>query len=626
MKKIIIRNKSDINNAIKWLSIKRKYVSVDFETTGLIIDDIDFRVLSCAFGDENTAFVFPIHHKDSWLAFDDSYLLLEKLSKHSFLAHNFKFEARIMMYLGFDIPKFEGDTMLITNLLDETAPKSLDYLVETYLPKYSGYWNLLHESMSKKNAFETAPIELLLDYNADDIIMTARLYNILLKELDKYPKLVKYWNNYYKHMVIPIVEMEHVGFCMDINILSEVEVEYNNIITEIENTIKHKHITYFKDKPDFNFNSHDQKRHFLYRHLKLPVLQTTKKNRKTGGGGNPATDEKTLEMLQGMGYEPKTMELLIRREKAYTQVKSFINVFKKRHELSLDHFIRTNFNMHTVETGRLSSSKPNLQNLTTSAKLNEFDLPPIKRIFKSRFNNGKLLSADYSQIELRMVAIYSQDTNFVKAYTKDGVDLHGELAEQIYGKDYTKHNRDMAKRTNFSAIFDITANTLSKNLKITKNEADSLLYGFRQLHPELYDWFDDIWIHARERGYLENYNGRRRHIQKELDSAIQEWEFEAIKREVWNFPIQSSASEITLTTLIHMYNFIKERGLKSIIFGSVHDSILFDCPNMKELKLINTEIKQFASNQIPKLFKWIGKIKIKMETEYGNTLHNMEEL
>lgn len=603
-------------------------VCIDYETKTLNSYHPDAKVLSISVGNKDTVFAFPLFHKDSPLDGKKTIAkIIKMLSKKDIIGHNTKFEQRWSIFLGYSNLNFVFDTMLAHHTLNETGYNGLKDLVLTFIPEYAGYEEEVHKLMIVKNDFESCPLFDLLQYNAIDVKVTYMLYEIFSEMLvaDGLDKLTVTDMEKSK----AITRMEDNGMIVDKKVLEKLHQDYIGIVDKKRDEVKkYPQLKKFFDKrPNFNFNSAPQKVQLLYESplgLKFPVLKRTKPS-KTFPNGVASCAQDTLTILKGENKHKKILDLMIGVEKANTQIKSFLNVFSKEILLNKDGRIRSNFNMHTVETFRLSSSKPNLQNITTSEKLEKFKLLPIKPVFTSRFKNGKIVQGDYSQIELRIAGMYSGDALFHDAFIK-GLDLHSDLAEHIYGKNFTKLERAKAKRTNFSAIFDVHADSLSKELDITVKEADKLLTGFRSAHPDLYYWFDEIWKKARKDGYIVSVFGRKRHIQDELDMAIDEWEMEQIKRQVWNFPIQNTAGELTLRALTYVDRELIKLKMKSVIICSVHDSIILDCPS-NEYKKAMEILDYVCVGHMTKLFKkFFGKIPIKMDIEYGDDMHNTKPM
>jgi len=626
----LLTTETQFKSALSLLS-KMKELTFDIETTSLSPFEEDSRILTLAVGNNKKVFVFPVEHKDAKVSCKLDRIIKVLVGK-KLIAHNMKFELKWLLAKGFDLTDFTHfDTMIAHHVLNETAPHGLEFLVKMYMPIVDGYWDKLGETMEKKNEYETAPIDILMKYNGYDVLVTHQLYVHFRRELVA-EKLDKLYYGYFNKIIKPITYMEYNGFKVDESRLLQLETTYKELVVKREKEIRNtaglkkyfvNHKKNHKKNEDFNFTSHPQKSDLFYGSsgMKLPVIRRTKINKKTGGGGAPSTDEVTLRMFIAQKKFVSVMKALINRNKANTIITSFINVWKKQIVVNVDGFLRTNYNIHVVETYRLSSSKPNLQSMPTSSKLSANKLEPIKQVIVSRFKNGRIIQADYSQIELRIAGILSGDEEFCDAFNK-GIDLHGTMAKHVYGDNWKSNpdNRQKAKRCNFSAVFDISARQLAEDLEIDEREASDLLDGFRILHPTLFDWFGMIWNKAQNDGFITNPIGMKRRITEDLEEAgVDMWQVDEVRRQVWNFPIQSSAAYLTLSSLERMSTLMKD--MDSIIIGSVHDSVIFDCTYKEHKKMIKL-IKQVFETETMKNNKWIT-LPIKVDVAVGKDLHKV---
>lgn len=626
----MVQTEKDMLDAKKYI-LKSKYQCIDIETRGLDPYVNDTKILTIAIGDSKKVFVFIINYKENVpkaKTLETIKLILMSCTK--IVGHNLKYDIKwlqVWFDMKFSKEQLYFDTMLAHSLLNENSPHGLDHLTNIYIPEHSNYESDLMSTMEEKNNYESCPLPVLVDYNGMDVYATSRIYEIMEKELDKKENvhIKNIFFNYTIPNLLMLIKMESNGFHIDKEELERLAEVYENLREDREERIIKSEPEYFEENEKFNFNSYPQLRNFLYDYMSFPVLRKTKVNFKTGSGGNASVDLDTLEIFQknATGKRKVIIDNLISRTKINSIIKSFLNVFKDRIEVSVDGRLRTNFNQHIVETGRLSSSSPNLQNIPTSGKLEDYGLEPIKTMFNATSKNGYIIQADYSQIELRTCAMYTKDSVFVKAF-KEGRDLHGELAEIIYGDGYTKEQRTKAKRTNFSAIFDISAEALALELKITDKEAGKILHSFWSIHDDIKEWFDYIWNLAKKQGYIENYNGRRRRVKERIDNSQENWEVEKIKREVWNFPIQSSAAEISLTAVRMLHEEMQKRKMKSMIVGSVHDSVIVDAVRTEKDTIVKLIDYIFVTNMY-KVYKWIS-VPIKVDISVGTDMHNLDEI
>jgi len=606
---------------------KIPYVVFDFETKHKDPYQIDAKILSLAFGNKERAYVLPCFHRER--STGNVFSVMNRLNgimklictEKELIGHNIKYEFRWMLKYGYAIKDCFMDTMVIHHLLDETAPHGLDWLAAQYT-QYGGYELDLAEKLEDKNDYESAPLEDLCRYNGLDVIMTDLVAVELYRLLEDEEKIKKLWQKLIRPSITMLAKMEDAGFSVDEKKLYELQKHYidRRDVLEVEMKKLPKLSKFFALRPDFNFNSTPQLAFLLYDYLKLPILRRTKASKKFTRG-SPSTDDKTLIQLRERNQHVNLIDLLRLRHKANTMNKNFFVPFSAKLNITVDRVMRTNFNLHVVETGRLSSSSPNLQNIATDAMLESRGFPPIKPMFVSRFKGGSLIQVDLKQAELRTAAMYTvaygkPDKTLMRAFV-EGRDLHGEMAEHVYGKGYTKHQRDLAKRTNFSAVFDISPERLALNLNCTVDEAKKLIRIFRHLHPELYEMFDFWWKNAQMDGYIENFNGRKRHITYELSKAVTPYEFGDVERQVWNFPIQSTAAELTLTGGLFVWRQLNDRKMAAKKIGNVHDSIIIDSP-ADEFDDVLTIIKQ-QYKRLNEYYKWIT-VPVEIDITFGETL------
>jgi DNA polymerase-1 len=249
---------------------------------------------------------------------------------------------------------------------------------------------------------------------------------------------------------------------------------------------------------------------------------------------------------------------------------------------------------------------------------------PLKTMFTSRYGeDGVIVQADLSQIELRVATMYSNDPELVRAY-KDGVDLHGAMAEYVYGPNFTKEQRTKAKRTNFSAIFDISPRELAVMIEASEEEAETLLKKFKERHAVLFEMFGEWWKKAQYDGFITNFCGMERHIADELALASEQWQVDDVRRAVWNFPIQSTAADIMVTGLVLLNGRVKTinetlpKDYNVRLIGSVHDSVILDVPK-DMLDNVSEVVKDVFENGVSSAYDWVS-VPIEIDVSHGNSI------
>ena len=621
----IIQNEKDLRSAIKHIS-SLPYVVCDFETRELDPFNPDASVLSLAAGNKDQVWVMPLSHpKSPWLG--NTEVQMEWLSavygvKH-LVGHNAKYELRWFLALGFPVRAISFDPMVVHHMFYEWRPHDLETLAADYTD-WSGYSYELAGSLQSKNDYSTAPLDLLLIYNGMDVIVTdvatTKLRN-KLAEADN-EDLAAIWQKLDRPLISLLAEMEHNGLHIDVARLQWLGAWYDEEIDKCEDQLQSYAPlkAYFEENPP-NFGSPVQMRKILYEQLRFKAPYNTKPS-KSFPQGVPSTDREALRILEKSGKHTKFMQQLQRRNRASKIKTSFIDVFQHRMNWQESgYFLRTNYNQHVVETFRLSSSSPNLQNLPRSEDLASIQLEAPKQVFTSRYgNHGRLVQADFSQLELRVAAMYTGDKTFCDAF-EQGRDLHGELATVVYGEGWTKEQRYKAKRANFSAVFDVSAEGLADQIDASVDEAKKILAAFRSVHPELLDWFNRTWDEAKYHGMVKNFLGRERHIEWEMSRAMAAHEVDAIRRSVYNFPIQSTAADMTKTALLKMRSRLVTEKLDAVIVGTVHDSIIID--SHVDCHSWVAHILKYEMENID--YDWIT-VPVKADISIGEDLHNLVEL
>lgn len=625
----VIKTDKELAEAIRHLN-EMPHVVCDFETRTKEPFVEEARILTLAAGNKDCVYVMPLSHKQSpWLGnvtAQRDFLRAVYFAKN-LIAFNAKFELRWFLALGFKPRLITFDPMVVHHMFDENSAHDLETLASLFT-KYGGYSYKFSSLLTDKHNYESAPVDALYEYNGMDVFVTDLITAELWKQLteSENEKLLDVWENINGPLITLLARMEHEGFHLDTEELVRLTEWYERKQSECEMRVRsYRTISgFFKSRPEFNFNSYDQMRNLLYgedglafRPMKAHMTDPSPKF----PTGQPSTDKEAIKAMKATGKHKDVLDSLSLRTKCNSMLKSFLYVFAKKLEESTTGKLHTNFNQHVVETFRLSSSGPNMMNLPRSEDLASLGLEFPKKAFVSRFDDGELIQADLSQIELRVAGMYSKDPVFINAFAVNK-DLHGEMAERVYGRDYTKEQRYKAKRTNFSAVFDISPEALAGQIDATVEEAEKLITEFRRLHVVLYEWFDKLWEQAQYDGWVENFSGERRHINWELSRARKQHEIDAVRRSTWNFPIQSSAAFIMKSGMLQLQKEFYAHKSKSLIIGMVHDSIIVDAAP-GESKFVMSEIKR-VWEKMDERYDWIT-VPVRIDVAHGPNLHDLEE-
>ena len=369
--------------------------------------------------------------------------------------------------------------------------------------------------------------------------------------------------------------MEETGFKVDKSILQELDVEISRELKALTQKI------YDIAGEEFNINSPKQLGSILFEKLGLPVIKKTK----TGY----STDAQVLEQLKD---NHEIIEYIIEYRQLMKLKSTYIDGLMNMINLG-DGRIHSSFNQTVTATGRISSAEPNLQNIPVRMEMGR----QIRRIFVASDENHVLVDADYSQIELRVLAHISQDARFIDAFLR-GEDIHSRTAAEIFGvpiEQVTPEQRDSAKAVNFGIVYGISDFGLAKNLGISRNEAKKYIDSYFSRYPGIKEYMDKVVKQGKEKGYVETLMGRRRKL-PELSSRNHNIRSFG-ERVAMNMPIQGTAADIIKKAMNDVYYALKERGLRSKLILQVHDELIIDTylPELEEVKAL---VKEKMENAI----------------------------
>jgi DNA polymerase-1 len=398
-------------------------------------------------------------------------------------------------------------------------------------------------------------------------------------------------------LVEVLAEIELNGIKLDLKILKELSQDLEKRLIRLIEEI------YRASGCQFNINSPKQLRDILFEKLKLPVV----KKGKTG----PSTDEEVLTRL-AQKHELPAMLLEYRQ---LTKLKStYIDVLPQLVNPNTGR-VHTSFNQTGTETGRLSSSNPNLQNIPVKSDIGR----RVREAIIAFREDSCLLSCDYSQVELRILAHLSGDENLISAFKQDK-DIHRTTASLIYGlgeKDISEKMRDVAKRVNFGIVYGLTSYGLARDLHISPQEAEGFIDHYFSRYPRVKDYIEEQIAKARKDGFVATILGRRRYIPEinNKNQAIRQF----AERQAVNAPIQGSASDLIKLAMIQIYRLIKEKDLAARMILQIHDELLFDVDSaaVREFcALVKDRMENVLALNVP----------IKVDIKKGKDWLEMEEV
>ncbi len=377
-----------------------------------------------------------------------------------------------------------------------------------------------------------------------------------------------------------LAEMELRGIKLDLKLLASLSKDLEKRLKELIRDI------YDLSGSEFNINSPKQLRVVLFDHLKLPVVKKTK----TG----PSTDE---EVLNKLATKHKLPALLLEYRQLTKLKTTYVDALPALVDQKTGK-VHTSFNQCATETGRLSSSNPNLQNIPIKTDIGR----NIRRAIVASDKENLLISCDYTQVELRMLAHLSKDEDLIAAFIA-GHDIHKITASLIYGieeKDVTDEMRDTAKRVNFGIVYGLTSFGLSRDLNISFDEAQAFIDAYFARYPRVKEYIESEIKKAQNDGYVTTILGRRRYIPeiKSKNMAVRQF----AERQAVNTPIQGSASDLIKLAMINIRNEIKDQGLKSRMVLQIHDELLFDLPKDELLplvKLVREKMEKVLKLDVP---------------------------
>ena len=536
-----ISTKDDLEKLIKNAS-QAKTLALDTETTGLDYMDSDLVGISMCFT-PGEAFYIPINHKDDsspQLGID---YVLEELrplledSMQKIIGQNIKFDMNILSQHGINISSIKNDTMMMSYVLDASATRhNLDALSSYYL----GYKTSTFEDVAGKGVkqvtFDEVSIADATHYAAEDADITLRLYEELLSKLESVESLKKLNEDIEIPLIEVLSEMEQNGAVLNSKILNAQSKDLENRIKKIEKK------AYVLAGDEFNLGSTKQLREIFFDKLGYRVIKKTP-------GGQPSTDEKVLAELAEEYELPKILlehRTLSKLKSTYTdKLPSQISISTGK--------VHTSFHQAVTTTGRLSSSDPNLQNIPIRTE----DGRRIRQAFEPS-KGHKFVSADYSQIELRVMAHMSKDKGLLTAF-QDGEDVHSKTASEVFNVDIEAVTTDLrrnAKAINFGLIYGISAFGLGKQLNINRNLAAEYMAMYFEKYPGVKKYMETTKDFAAENGYVETLFGRRLYLRD--INASNAMRRQASERAAINAPVQGTAADIMKIAMIKMHQLIKE--------------------------------------------------------------------
>ncbi|HNO22545.1 MAG TPA: DNA polymerase I [Leptospiraceae bacterium] len=576
----LITSISDLQKIVKKLK-KAKVLSVDTETTSK--EPVRAEILGSSFTDEEgKGWYVSFQHKEGLFAKQSlpreecleilKPLLEEKKVKK--VGQNIKYDYIVFSRYGINLNPICFDTMLASYVIHpESRRHGMDDLAADYLGyKTITYDDLTGKGKKRKELHEIDPNQIA-EYAGEDADITFRLYKILEKELQS-TGTMSVLDTIEQPLIPVLAAMETAGVSIDTAYFKKLSKEYKDILNGLEKSI-HK-----AAGKNFNIASTRELQQVLYEDLKLPVG----KKIQTGY----STDHSVLEDLQG---KHEIIDFLLEHRKYSKLVSTYIDTLPLLVNPETGR-IHTNYNQTIAVTGRLSSTDPNLQNIPIKDKEGR----EIRKGFIAD-KDFEILSLDYSQIELRIMAHFSKDEKMTDAYNKN-LDIHARTASALFAVDEKKVTPEMrtkAKAVNFSVIYGSTAYGLAQNMRISRSEAGLFIDKYFLQYPGVKKFMEDICNFCFQNGYVETLTGRRRYVPD--IKATNRQAIEAAKRIAINSPIQGTSADMIKLAMLRIHDELKKKKAKSRMIMQVHDELVFEV-HKSEKDLVFESAKKIMENVV----------------------------
>jgi DNA polymerase I len=492
------------------------------------------------------------------------------------IGQNIKFDLQVLRRFGINLAEPFFDTMLAHYLVEPDRKHGMDYLSETYL----GYTpvpitDLIGKKGKNQGTMRDVPVEKVAEYAAEDADITLQLKHALAPVVEE-RQAGTVLRSIEQPLIPVLADMEYEGVMIDKQFLNDYADELHHDLLRLRDDI------WQMAGHEFNIDSPKQLGEILFVKLSLPGGEKTKT-------GQFSTNEEVLLKLEK--EHPIAAKLMDYRE--VTKLKStYVDALPGLIHPNTGR-IHTTFNQTIAATGRLSSINPNLQNIPIRTERGQ----RIRRAFIGRDADHLIISADYSQIELRLVAEIAKEESMIEAF-RNGIDIHQATAARVYGVSLDQVTREMrsnAKMVNFGIIYSISAFGLSQRLGIPRKEAGALIENYFEQYPGIRRYMNDTLEFARQNGYVKTMMGRRRYLNDINSRNFTVRGF--AEREAINSPVQGSAADMIKIAMIHIHREMKKRGMKSAMTLQVHDELVFDA-HRSEVDQLRELVTEYMKNAI----------------------------
>ena len=567
--------------------------SVCFDTETTSLNEMEAELIGISFSWKYETGYFVLIPNDS----EGKNLFIETLKKFfendniEKIGQNIKYDFKVLKKYGIELKGKLFDTMLAHYLINPDARHNLETLSKNYLGyKMIPITKLIGKKGKNQLSMIDVPIEDLCEYAVEDADITFQLKNILEKKLYELNQ-----KSLFEQVEIPLIKvlsyMELEGINIDVSFLNNFSSVLDNDIYKLENKIF--------EKVGIKFNLASPKQLGVVLFEKLKIVDNPKKTKT----GQYSTSEEVLSNLSKKNLivvDILDWRSLIKLQNTYVKALPLqVNTLTKR--------IHTQFNQAVAATGRLSSNHPNLQNIP----IRTVEGKQVRKAFCAVDNNHVILAADYSQIELRIIASLANELNMINAFN-NGEDIHSSTASKIFGmavENISKEQRSQAKTVNFGIIYGVSAFGLSSQTSLTRKESKIIIDAYYESYPGLKSFINKQINFARENGYVETILGRRRYLKdiNSRNSIVRS----ASERNAINAPIQGSAADIIKLAMININKRLKNEKLETKMMLQVHDELVFETPKKEIEKCV-----KIIRHEMENVFDL--RVKLKVDINYGN--------
>ena len=564
---------------LEWL-LQQKSVCFDTETTGL--DELTAELVGIAFSwKKGTGYYLPFPKDrtacETKLAYFSPFFQSFEIEK---VGHNLKYDIKVLQQYGMNVQAPLFDTMIAHYLINPDMRHNMDVLAENYL----GYQpqhitELIGKKGPNQRSMRNVPLDKQTEYAVEDADVTYQLKNHFVTEMAS-KEVIDLFNKIELPLVNVLADMESAGIYIDVDYLNELAVQFQKETATLEERI------YEQAGEPFNLASPKQLGPILFDKLKL-----VDKPKKTKTGQYSTAED----VLSYLAKDHAIVADILEWRSVKKLSNTYIEALPQQVNPKTDR-VHTIFNQAVAATGRLSSNHPNLQNIPIRTERGQL----VRKAFIPRDEEHVLLAADYSQIELRVIASLSQDKEMQEAFQK-GEDIHASTAAKVFNvalEQVSREQRSQAKTVNFGIVYGVSAFGLSNQTNLNRKESKALIDAYYETYPQLKSYIRKQVDFARENGYVETILGRRRYLRdiNSQNSIVRS----AAERNAVNAPIQGSAADIIKIAMLRIHEKLKEFDSQMLL--QVHDELVFDAKK-SELdaltNMIKNEMEQAYKLQVP---------------------------